>query len=191
MREHGIRRALLAAATLLAIGSFSCGTEQEAAAPAAQAPSQGPPPAVARFHSRGASVVLPDGWTATHRPPSTVTDPRPLITAASYDLDPERPTSCVPEEALEQKPPGGALVTFWRNGRDHGRLRDVPRRPASFSLSRSSRGNFECSGRSYAFSYREGGRIFGINVWLEPGTADPGVQREAERLLDSLELATE
>jgi len=172
------RQLAAATAAAIALGSLSCGTDDP---PEAR-------PAESRFHARGASVVIPHGWTATRRPTSTILDPRTLFTAASFDLDPVRPRSCSPTEVLRQKPPDGALIVVSRYGRDHGRLSDIPRRPESFSLSAENRGSFECSGRSYALHFREGGRGYGVNVWLDPRTADPDTRREAEDLLDGMEL---
>jgi hypothetical protein len=171
-----------AIACLLALGLLSCGEE----------PPEEPAFAAPPFHSRGIRVAVPEGWTATREPTTTLLDPRPLFTASTYEIDPAKPRSCTPVEALKQMPPDGALVIVSRYGRGHGRLRDVPRRPGSFSLSAKNRGRYDCTGPSYALHYREGGRGYGVNVWLDPQAAAPRTRREAEELLNSMELrATE
>lgn len=52
--------------------------------------------------------------------------------------------------------------------------------------------NFECGGHRYILDFRQGGRGYRVDVWLDRAIADPEVLAETRAILNSLELtATE
>jgi hypothetical protein len=140
------------------------------------------------FQADGISVRYPNGWDATSRPLTPVTDPAQVLAVASYRLprDNRGADGCAPRAALDRLPPSGALVFGWELEMPSPtglRPADFPHRPSHFRLTRLT--ETECLGRSYMVRFREAGRFFQVHVVLGPKAGD-GTEKAALRILDSL-----
>lgn len=174
---------------LLVLASVAVGCSEGSGATDSTAASE------AKSTERGARVtaVLPPGWEATRRPVSNLLDPRQLLAVGSFDLNPgggppPSQGNCFPSGLLKLMPSDGALITVTRYSTLSERLlHRLPRRPDQLRLSSRSRGPHECGGK-YDIQFREHGRGYIVDVWLEPGTVDSRTRRQAERVLRSLEL---
>ena len=135
------------------------------------------------FRADGVSVRYPNGWDATSRPLTPVTDPTQLLAVGSYRL-PRNKTGadgCMPKEALDRMPSSGAFIFGWEFAAPRGE--HFPPRPAHFALTR--RIDFECLGPSYMMRFRDAGRFLQVHVVLGPDAGD-GMRKTVLRILDSL-----
>jgi hypothetical protein len=137
------------------------------------------------FRADGVSVRYPDGWDATSRPLTPVTDPVQVLAVASYPLprDDRGADGCMPKRALDRLPRSGAFIFGWEvTGRPEAVPGSFPIQPRHFALTRLE--DFECLGRSYAVRFREAGRYFQIHVALGPD-AGSRTRKTVLRILDS------
>jgi len=137
------------------------------------------------FRGDGVSVRYPNGWDATSRPLTHVTDPVQVLAVASYRLPRSNrgDYGCEPKEALDGRPSDGAFIYGWEFSSPKGEK--FPPRPKHFSLTDFER--FECLGPSYRFQFRDAGRLFNIHVSLGP-KASGGTRKTVLRILDSLRV---
>lgn len=176
---------LLVAAGCLLIGCGESGTTDSTQSPANHSLEGG-----VRI-----TADIPPGWEATRKPVSGLLEPRQLLTAGSFDLNPgggppKSKGSCTPSGLVKLMPDDGALIFVTGYSPSHLSNRSLLKlrhRPPHLRLSSFSRGRFECGG-NYALSFREQGRGYNVDVWLDPGEADPEIRAQAQQLLGSLKL---
>jgi hypothetical protein len=132
----------------------------------------------------GVTWRLPAGWHAVRRRVTGIGDPHHVLAAATFSVRPAR--GCAPH----RPPAGGALVLLlesrWAAGVPR-RLRRFPPRPARFRLAHEAVA-YECLGLGRMIAFRERERAFQAAVMLGRRAGRHRL-REAERLLDGLEVA--
>lgn len=136
---------------------------------------------------------LPVGWHEVDRPLTNVTYPAQIYAAATYPIVLHHPPGRCgpPPRVLAEMPPGGALLQvieyarFAPNGRPI-RVPRLPRRPDRFHWSDATWADFECSGPSFQFTYRQEGRALQAQVWFRPATVEPRLRIGALRILSRL-----
>lgn len=145
-----------------------------------------------RDEQAGISVRYPSGWDATSRPLTEVVSPLHRLAVASFGLaQPEPDPDCSPTTALRSLPQDGAFIVVFES---HGSVddsswgKDVPSRPAQFTIDSASFANYECFGPSYRIMFVEQGRIFQAHVSFG-ADATPETRARALGVLDSLEVA--
>ena len=86
------------------------------------------------FRGDGVSVRYPNGWDATSRPLTHVTDPVQVLAVASYRLPRSNrgDYGCEPKEALDRRPSDGVFIYGWEFSSPKGEK--FPPRPKHFSL---------------------------------------------------------
>jgi hypothetical protein len=144
-------------------------------------------------HGGRVTAHIPPGWEATRRPVSGLLDPKQLLTLGSFDLNPgggppAKGGNCTPAELLKLLPGDGALITVTVYSGSHlspQALRRLPPKPSRLRLSPRYRGMHECGG-NFDMQFREGGRGYIVDVWLDPQRVDPQTRRQADRVLASL-----
>jgi hypothetical protein len=136
---------------------------------------------------------IPAGWHEVDRPLTDVTYPAQVFAAATFPIVLHHPPGRCgpPPRVLAEMPPGGALLQvieyarFAPTGRPI-RVPRLPRRPAHFHWSDATWADFECSGPSFQFTYRQAGRALQAQVWFRPATVEPRLRPGALRILDRL-----
>ena len=136
---------------------------------------------------------IPVGWHEVDRPLTDVTYPAQIFAAATFPIVLHHPPGRCgpPPRVLAELPPGGALLQVIEYARfaPSGRPLRVPRlphRPARFHWSDATWADFECSGPSFQFTYRQAGRALQAQVWFRPATVEPRLRTGALRILDRL-----
>jgi hypothetical protein len=138
---------------------------------------------------------MPIGWHEVDRPLTDVTYPVQVFAAATFPIVLHHPPGRCgpPPRVLAEMPPGGALMQvieyarFAPTGRPI-RVPRLPHRPARFHWSDATWADFECSGPSFQFTYRQAGRALQAQVWFRPATVEPRLRTGALRILDNLRL---
>lgn len=136
---------------------------------------------------------LPVGWHEVDRPLTDVTCPVQVFAASTYPIVlHQHPGRCgPPPRVLAEMPLGGALLQVIEYvprapGGHPIRVPRLPRRPDRFHWSDATWANFECSGPSFQFTYRQAGRALQAQVWFRPATVEPRLRAGALRILDNL-----
>jgi hypothetical protein len=136
---------------------------------------------------------IPVGWHEVDRPLTDVSYPVQVYAAATFPIVLRHPPGRCgpPPRVLAEMPPGGAFlqVIEYAQSAPTGRPIPVPRlpqRPARFHWSDATWANFECSGPSFQFTYRQAGRALQAQVWFRPATVEPRLKVGALRILDGL-----
>jgi hypothetical protein len=139
---------------------------------------------------------IPVGWHEVDRPLTDVTYPVQIYAAATYTIVLRHPPGRCgpPPRVLAEMPPGGALLQVieyarFAPGGKPIRVPPLPRRPAHFHWSDATWANFECSGPSFQFTYRQAGRALQAQVWFRPATVEPRLRAGALGILDNLRLS--
>ena len=141
---------------------------------------------------RGVTVALPPGWqrAETSLTPH-LTDPREVLSVATFPLPPPRREDCahMPVSALEDLGPRDALITLQERGRGGTAF---PARPERFGPDLG--GPSEAGGcaararfRDHWFGFAEHGRGFHVLVAFGP-EATAATQEETWGVLDSLRV---
>lgn len=136
---------------------------------------------------------LPVGWHEVDRPLTDVLLPVQVFAAATYPIVLHHPPGQCgpPRRVLAEMPPGGALLQVVEYPShdptgDPIRVPPLPRRPHRFGWDDATWARYECSGPSFQFTYRQGGRALQAQVWLRRRTVDPRLRAGALRILDKL-----
>jgi hypothetical protein len=134
----------------------------------------------------GLSDRLPGGWRIVEARPTSVVDPRQLLTVATFPLRQSRPDpNCAPRTARAQMPADGALVQIVEYTR---RLpARLPRRPPRLELPRRPV-ELECTGLGYTVEFAEHGRRLQA-VALVGARAGERRRQEILELLNGLRVA--
>ena len=148
-------------------------------------------------HRAGLSAQVPPGWFVIDERISGVGYPRQVLAAASYPVKLSNAPSrgCHPGRVLSQMPQEGALlqlIEYTPSGLGNkykGLLSRTPSRPAHFDFPYGSYGSYEWSGNSYQINFKDSGRIFSAQVWMDRARVDPEVRTQVLNLLDSLRFA--
>lgn len=168
--------AIAAVLALIAIGFFL----------AASVGGNGSPPRL----QRTGGGLLPHGWHEVRRPITGVLYPVQVLAAATYPIAPHgRPRSCGPWAAVNQMPPGGALVQIVEYAPTDGqgkkvRVPSLPPRPPRFSYADATYAPFECAGLSFKFDYRQEGHALQAQVWMHRHTVGPRTRAAALQILN-------
>lgn len=183
-----MRPFLCAAALALALVGASCGAGTSVASEDPVDEWQ-----LLRDAEDGLSVRYPPGWDATTSALNDVVWPPHHLAAASFPLDQVRSdTGCAPVPVVESLPPDSAFIILFEYTEgpldESSWARDVPDRPAHFTLDEADFANYECYGASYMFRFVEGGRVFQAHVSFGDEAADE-TRATALTVLDSLEVA--
>lgn len=146
----------------------------------------------------GLSATIPAGWHVIAKRISGAIEPRQMLAVASYPVRLSKaPTrGCHPGQVLRQMPQEGALVQLIEytpsglGNKYEGLLASTPPRPAHFDFPPRSYASYECSGPSYQINFKDNGRIFSAQVWMNRAHVDPVARAEALKILDSLRFRT-
>jgi hypothetical protein len=178
-----------AAAIALTLVAASCGAETPIA----------PEDSVEEWHVlRDAddeiSVRYPPGWDATSSALTDVVWPPHHLAIASFPLDAAKSkTGCSPVPVVNSLPPDSAFIILFEYTEgpveDSPWVRDVPSRPAHFTLDIARFANYECYGPSYMIRFIDQGRVFQAHLSFCSDATDE-TQAYSLAVLDSLEIAT-
>jgi len=179
---------LCAVAIALVVVGASCGAQTSVA----------PEESVEEWHvlsdaEDGISVRYPPGWDATTSALNDVVWPPHHLAVASFALDAARSdTGCSPVPVVESLPPDSAFVILFEYTEgpvdESPWVREVPDRPAHFTLAGARFANYECYGASYMIRFVEQRRVFQAHVSFGDDATDE-TRANALAVLDSLEVA--
>lgn len=136
----------------------------------------------------GISFRLPAGWHVLHGWLSDVVDPSPRLAVASFDATLSRHTCECGMPNVRAFPRTGAFLFVWEYLHFPRRaLGDYPRRPARFRITSETPQRYTCVGPSDTFTFRDGRRVFQVEIYLG---ADAGAANRQRLLsiLDSLHV---
>jgi hypothetical protein len=178
---------LSVAALALALVSASCGADTSVA------PGEAGEWLVSRDAENALVIRYPPDWDATTAALNDVVWPSHHLVVASFPLAAARTdTGCAPIPVVEPMPPGSAFIVLFEyaEGQIEGSpwVREVPSRPASFTLEDARFANYECYGASYMIRFVDQGRVFQAHVSFGDGATDE-TRATALAVLDSLEVS--
>jgi hypothetical protein len=135
------------------------------------------------------SVRVPAGWHVLRGWLSDVTDPAPRLAVASFPATLSRHTCECGFPNVVDFPRNGAFVFVWEylHYPRHSLAR-VPRRPARFSVAAGKGVGLTCDGPNSGFDFKDGDRVFQVEVYLGPD-AGPALRSRVAALLDSVRVA--
>lgn len=147
--------------------------------------------APARHYSdarHGLAVSLPPGWSLIHVPLTNVTEPDQILAASSTRFDPGAPRgNCSPARAVDELPPGAALVQVIEY--HHVPTRNFDPQPERLTYADGEHGTYECSGPSWSFDLRQHRRKLQVHVWFDRAHVSQRARSGALELIDGLELS--
>lgn len=140
----------------------------------------------------GISVRYPPGWDATSSALTEVVWPPHRLAVASFSLDHAGvDPDCSPTTVIGRLPENGAFIFIFEYTEgpadDSSWVKDVPNRPAHFTLEREAFANYECYGPSYKIQFVDHGRTFQAHVSFGDDTTDE-TRTLTLSVLDSLEV---
>lgn len=136
----------------------------------------------------GISFRLPRGWHVMHGWLSDVVDPVPRLAVASFDVKLSRHTCECGMPNVRAFPRSGAFLFMWEYLNVPRRaLKEYPRRPARFRTTSDTPRRYTCEGPSDKFAFRDGGRVFQVEIYLG-AAAGPGARARLLSILDSLRV---
>jgi hypothetical protein len=158
----------------VATGGSAAGVEQ------APAPAHVP---------RGISLRVPAGWHVIRGWLSDVTGPAPVLAVGSFDVRLSRRTCECGMPNVVDFPRGGAFLFIWEYVNYPRRaLARIPRRPAHFRIPSGVGQRHTCQGPSDGFSFRDGTRVFQVEIYLGVAAGLP-VRAQLRDLMDSLRFS--
>jgi hypothetical protein len=132
------------------------------------------------------SIHVPPGWHALHGWLSDVANPAPRLAVASFPARLSRQTCECGSPNVVHFPRTGAFVFVWEYLRPSRRmLAGVRRRPPAFRLTAAEPRRLTCRGPSDAFTFKDEGRYFQVEVYLGPAVS-AATRTRMLAILDSL-----
>ena len=135
------------------------------------------------------SVGVPAGWRVLHGWLSSVVDPAPRLAFASFAAKLSRHSCECGFPNVVGFPRDGAFVFVWEYLDPSRRmLVREPTRPARLMVAAGRGVRQTCDGPTDGFSFKDGGRVFQVEVYLGPGVS-PELRARTAEMLDSLRVA--
>lgn len=134
--------------------------------------------------------VPPGGWRVVRRHITDVYDPAQRLAMTTFDLKQAGYWTCecgIP--GFRRFPPNGAFLFVWEQLHDAKRmLPRTPSRPAHFHITGAKPQRGLCDGPSDEFVFKDGGRVFQVEVYIGPKTT-ARTRTQLEAALDSFHAA--
>ena len=142
-----------------------------------------------RVHVPGRlSVRVPAGWQVLHGWLSSVVDPAPRLAFASFPAKLSRRSCECGFPNVVGFPRDGAFLFVWEYLDPSRRmLARAPSRPTRFLVAAGRGVRRTCDGPTDGFGFKDGGRVFQVEVYLGPGVT-PGLRARTAEMLDSLRV---
>jgi hypothetical protein len=137
----------------------------------------------------GLSVRVPIHWHVVRGWLSDVVDPAPRLAVASFPARLSRRTCACGFPNVVNFPRNGAFVFVWEYLHPtRWELVGIPSRPTRFQLTADARVRQTCAGSSDTFGFKDGGRVFQVEVYLGPEVG-PALRGRVAAMLASLRAA--
>jgi hypothetical protein len=137
----------------------------------------------------GLSIRVPVRWHVLRGWLSDVVDPAPRLAVASFPARLSRHTCACGFPNVVNFPRDGAFVFVWEYLHPTRRqLLGIPSRPTRFHLAAGARVRQTCAGSSNTFVFKDGGRVFQVEIYLGPEVG-PALRGRVTAMLASLRAA--